>query len=176
MSRIFGPVTQNGYVVRDLDAAVRYWIDVLGVGPFYMLPPITFESYRYRGIASHPELRVAVANSGHLQIELIEQVNDAPSFYRDFLENVGAGLQHLSVWSTSYDEDTARILRFGGQTIQDGVLTGGIRFAYYGTDPFGGGVMEVLDTLPHLTTMFSLVREAASNWDGTDPIRTFAMS
>ena len=30
MSRLFGDVIQNGYVVRDIDAAMRHWIDVLG--------------------------------------------------------------------------------------------------------------------------------------------------
>lgn len=35
MSRLFGDAIQNGYVVRDIDAAMRHWIDVLGVGPWY---------------------------------------------------------------------------------------------------------------------------------------------
>jgi len=33
MSRIFGAVCQNGYVVRDIQAAMRHWIEVIGVGP-----------------------------------------------------------------------------------------------------------------------------------------------
>jgi hypothetical protein len=32
MSRLFGGVIQNGYVVRNIEAAIRHWIDVLGVG------------------------------------------------------------------------------------------------------------------------------------------------
>ncbi len=38
-------------------------------------------------------MSIALANSGPLQIELIEQRNDAPSMYRDFLAagRVGAG-------------------------------------------------------------------------------------
>ena len=31
MSRIFGEIIQNGYVVRDIAAAMRHWIDILGV-------------------------------------------------------------------------------------------------------------------------------------------------
>jgi len=37
MSRIWGPVRQNGYVVRDVEAAMKYWTDVVGVGPFFYL-------------------------------------------------------------------------------------------------------------------------------------------
>ena len=37
MSRLFGGVIQNGYVVRDIEAAMRHWIDVLGVGHGFIL-------------------------------------------------------------------------------------------------------------------------------------------
>ncbi len=35
MSRIFGAIRQNGYVVRDIEAALDHWIKVIGVGPFF---------------------------------------------------------------------------------------------------------------------------------------------
>jgi hypothetical protein len=38
MSRFFGKVCQNGYVVRDIEAALKHWTEVLGVGPFYPMP------------------------------------------------------------------------------------------------------------------------------------------
>jgi hypothetical protein len=28
MSRIFGAMTQNGYVVRDIEAAMRHWLQL----------------------------------------------------------------------------------------------------------------------------------------------------
>lgn len=171
MSRIFGPVMQNGYVVRNLDEAVKHWAEVLGVGPFFVSPPLTFETYRYKGALSKPELRIALANSGSLQIELIEQVNDAPSFYKDFLAESGPGLQHLSVWSTSYDEDTARFVKLGLKTIQDGVIGGGLRFAYYDTSLHGGCAMEVFDAQPPFLDGAKMIREAAANWDGKDSVR-----
>ena len=34
MSRIFGAVCQNGYVVRDIRAAMDHWINAVGVGFF----------------------------------------------------------------------------------------------------------------------------------------------
>jgi hypothetical protein len=43
MSRIYGEVRQLGYVVRDIDAAMRHWVDVLGVGPWFYVDrlPVT---------------------------------------------------------------------------------------------------------------------------------------
>jgi len=37
MSRLFGGVIQNGYVVRNIEAAMWHWIAVLGVGPWFYI-------------------------------------------------------------------------------------------------------------------------------------------
>ena len=34
MSRLFGEFRQVGIVVRDIEAAMKHWTEVLGVGPF----------------------------------------------------------------------------------------------------------------------------------------------
>ena len=41
MSQPLDTVRQLAYVTRDLDAAVKYWVDVLYVGPFFLLEHIT---------------------------------------------------------------------------------------------------------------------------------------
>jgi hypothetical protein len=37
MILIFGEIRQNGYVVRDIDSALRHWTEVIRVGPFFLL-------------------------------------------------------------------------------------------------------------------------------------------
>ena len=37
MSRHFGAIMQNGYVVRDWRRAAEWWSDVMGVGPFFVM-------------------------------------------------------------------------------------------------------------------------------------------
>ena len=37
MSRFFGDIRQNGYVVPDIEAAMDYWATVMGVGPWLYL-------------------------------------------------------------------------------------------------------------------------------------------
>ena len=51
MSRIFGPVRQNGYVVRDIEAALEHWTTVLGIGPFYYIEDVPVEDFLYQGQA-----------------------------------------------------------------------------------------------------------------------------
>ena len=102
MSALFGKVCQNGYVVRDIASAMKFWTEVLQVRPFFYIPQVKSDWFRYRGADSSVEMSIALANSGDLQIELIQQRNDAPSMYVDFLATHGEGLQHMSYWSTDY--------------------------------------------------------------------------
>ena len=94
MSRIFGAVAQNGYVVRDIRAAMDHWINVMGVGPWFYIDRVKTDYFRHRGKDSGLEMSVALANSGDLQIELIQQRNDAPSMYKEFLDS-GRAAAHV---------------------------------------------------------------------------------
>ncbi len=95
MSRVFGDLRQLGYVVRDIEAAMKYWIDVNGVGPFFYIERVPLASFTYRGQSSMPEMSIALAFSGFAQVELIQQRNDAPSMYKDYLDAGQEGLQHV---------------------------------------------------------------------------------
>ena len=64
------------------------------------LDRVPIEDFRYRGEPSPLEVSIALANSGALQIELIQQRNDAPSMYRDFLSRESrGGLHHVAYWT-----------------------------------------------------------------------------
>lgn len=172
MSRLFGQVRQNGYVVRDIEAAMRHWTGVLGVGPFYYFERVALEDFRYRGEPSPIDVSIALANSGALQIELIQQRNDAPSMYRDFLQAGNAGLQHLAYWTESMDEDLSRLADAGYQIGQSGRVGGPDgRFVYYATEGHPGTVAELSEISGAKGQFFARLRETAATWDGTDPIR-----
>ena len=92
MSRHFGEIRQLGYVVHDIEAAMDYWSKTLGVGPWYYNPKVPIVNYEYDGQSYEPHNSVALANSGFVQVELIQTRNDAPSMYRDFREAGHRGL------------------------------------------------------------------------------------
>jgi hypothetical protein len=48
MSRNFGPIRQVGYVVRDINQAMQYRIDVLGIGALFFLEGMEAERFCYR--------------------------------------------------------------------------------------------------------------------------------
>ncbi len=172
MSRIFGKACQNGYVVRDIAAAMGHWTQVLGVGPFYYIERVKMDWFRYRGAASDAEVSIALANSGDLQIELIQQRNDAPSMYRDFLASGREGLQHMSYWTRDYQADFDRFVSLGFRVGQEGQIGGPDgRFVYFDTETHPGTVIEVSDISGGKGAFFDRIRAAAANWDGSRAIR-----
>ena len=172
MSRHFGAVTQNGYVVRDIRAAMDHWINVMGVGPWYYIERVKTDYFRHRGKDSAPELSIALANSGDLQIELIQQRNDAPSMYLEFLHAGHEGLQHMSYWTKDYQALYDRALNLGYKVGQEGQIGGEQgRFAYFDTQHHPGTVVEISDISGSKGRFFDRIRQAAADWDGTNPIR-----
>ena len=172
MSRIFGPVRQNGYVVRDIQAAMDHWIKVMGVGPWYYVDRVKTDYFRHRGRDSDIEMSIALANSGNLQIELIQQRNDAPSMYQEFLAAGREGLQHMSFWTTDYQALYDRALTLGYKVGHEGQIGGEKgRFAYFDTEAHPGTVIEISDISGGKGRFFERLRQVAADWDGSDAIR-----
>jgi hypothetical protein len=172
MSRIFGQVCQNGYVVRDIDKAMKHWIEVMGVGPWFHVERVKMDWFRHRGVDSSPEVSIALANSGDLQIELIQQRNDAPSMYKEFLDAGHEGLQHMSYWSRDYQALYDKALQLGFKIGHEGQIGGPQgRFAYFDTQAHPGTVVEISDISGGKGRFFEKIREIAKTWDGSEPIR-----
>jgi Glyoxalase/Bleomycin resistance protein/Dioxygenase superfamily len=171
MSRLFGPLRQMGIVVRDIEAAMQHWVNVCGVGPWFYTDKLPVTAFTYRG-TRHDDvhLSIALANSGDVQIELIQQRCDTPTMYRDFLRVGHEGLQHWSSWPDNYDEIYDRALATGYEIGQEGDSPRG-RFVYFWNEGHPGTVIEMADLTPGRKRIFDGVRAAAQNWDGKDPVR-----
>jgi hypothetical protein len=172
MSRIFGEIRQMGYVVRDIESAMRHWTKVIGIGPFFYFERVPMEDFTYRGKPSPIELSIALANSGALQVELIQQRNEAPSMYLDFLRAGSEGLHHLAYWTETFDADLARIAAAGYKIGQSGWVGGPDgRFIYFLTENHPGTVVEISEISGRKGKSFRRIAEASRTWDGSEPIR-----
>jgi Glyoxalase/Bleomycin resistance protein/Dioxygenase superfamily len=120
MSRLFGPMRQVGIVVRDIEKAMRHWVEVCGIGPWFYTEQLPMDEFRYKGRIYDLKVSIALANSGDVQLELIQQRNDVPSLYRDFLVAGHEGMQHWSSLPLNYHEIRERALTSGWQIGQEG--------------------------------------------------------
>ncbi len=172
---ILGPATQLGFVVRDIDAAMRHWLDVFGVGPFLCME---------RGVSQPPattymrekpvlvELKLAFAFMGEVQIELIEQRNDAPSPYREFIDSGREGLQHLGFWVHDHAKATQAVEAGGYRRIYEIYVAGQeLPIVYYDSPSLYGPMLEIVP--PKWRRSREAVRAATEGRSGGDPILRF---
>jgi catechol 2,3-dioxygenase-like lactoylglutathione lyase family enzyme len=171
VSRLLGAKPlQNGYVVRDLHESIRFWTEVLGVGPFFIVEKAVLEDYEAWGRPTSIDLSVALAMTGGLQIELIQQHNDADTPYTRFLSEFGEGMQHIGYYTWDFDADRERLEQAGLTAIQSGVGKGS-RMAYYDAGGPPGSIIELSELTPGKQAFFEKIAETAQNWDGRDPVR-----
>ncbi|MGQ9366981.1 VOC family protein [Azospirillum sp. ST 5-10] len=173
MSRFLGEIRQLGYVVDDIEAAMAHWSEVMGVGPWFYNPKVPIEDYIYDGRRYEVHNAVALANSGAVQVELIETRNDAPSMYRDFKRAGHRGLQHVAYWTQSFDADLARMEAQGFRVRMSGNVGANGRFVYFDREAHPGTVIELSEVVGPKGRLFDLIRESSSGWSGADPVRPF---
>ena len=172
MSRLFGPATQNGVVVKELDIALAYWTQSVGAGPFFRRDHLRNEYYLMHGKAlPSPDISIAVGNWGDLQIELICPHGDDDSTWHRFLRSSGGGLHHISVWSKTYDDHVQHAMGLGLLEDSRGKVLGGPRYGYFGVGAPGQPLLEIADCTPELEAHFARVKAASMGWDGTNPVR-----
>ena len=70
-----GPVVQVCWYVNDIEAAMRRWIEQHGVGPFFVHRHMALEDVIYRGRPTEVDFDLAIAQSGGIQLELIQPVS-----------------------------------------------------------------------------------------------------
>lgn len=119
-------------------------------------------SYRFESI-----IRIALANSGPLQLELIQPLDNKKNPYRDFLDSRGAGLQHVSSWPTPelYDSTRSELLAKGVPIAFEGHMAG-VRLCYFDTMSTMGHMLEMADPPKKTKQLFANIARASESWDG----------
>jgi hypothetical protein len=166
-----GAVRQNGYVVRDVDTAMESWL-AIGVGPWFTMREFPQQNGDYRGELCEPVLSIAFANSGSLQLELIQQHDDGPSIYREFLDAGREGFHHLAWWTEDFPGLMGRAEADAWPVVQSGDGNGVAHFAYFELDGATSTVIEVMELNDATRFLATTVADGAESWDGlTDPVR-----
>jgi hypothetical protein len=156
-----GEIRQVGHVVADLDAAIAAWRAV-GVGPW-----LTFESVlsggSYRGEASEPTLRVAFANDGEMQLELIQATGDRRSAWHESRDAGQFGPQHIAYWADDFDDATQNLAAAGVEVVQS--FGGGDmpRVVYVG-NPVGGLLVEIMELTDMARGFMDHIRAESEAW------------
>jgi methylmalonyl-CoA/ethylmalonyl-CoA epimerase len=136
------PADQIGIVVKDVEKTTEFFRSVFGWGPWGILE-LDMKDCMYRGESCDARLKIAFAQSGSVEIELI-QVLEGETIHTEFLREKGEGLHHLRFKVDDLDAKLADLAKEGIEVVFRKNLNG-IDFAYLDTDRVGGIMVELIE-------------------------------
>lgn len=145
---LFTGVLQVAVVVKDCDVSVKKYADVYGIGPWsiYEFNPDTVDDMLLHGKPQGYAMRLALADIGGVQFELIEPKDDQ-SIYADFLKQHGEGLHHVAFGVENYN-DAMKFFHGKGYEILQGGTWNGFTYSYLPTQHELGVISEIYNVPP----------------------------
>jgi len=142
---------QIGVVVRDLEQASQLLTSQFGIGPFSFIewPSRADSKYFYRGQEEHIKIRLAFAQVGPLELELIQPTEGERNAYHEFLEEKGGGIHHLLFEVDDMDQVIHHLAKAGIEVLQTGTgIRPGTRWALLDTQNLAGFFIELRQRAP----------------------------
>ncbi|MFZ4286331.1 VOC family protein [Variovorax sp. HJSM1_2] len=175
LRELLGPDLQISFVVKDLDAALDLWTLQMGVGPFVVFEKsLGDRRFLHHGKVSDVQMSVALSYRGETQIEIITQVNDAPSIYSEFFASGREGLQHIAFAAADYEQACRRFQAIGFKEVSAIHMPDGTKNVSYFQSPESVGVVvELVPMTPARRTYYDRIKALAASWDGMDPVRRY---
>jgi len=168
--KALGDIIQLAYLPEDFDAAVTYWTETMGVGPFFLIENVRLGEMRYRGVPTEAIFSIAIAYWGNIQIELIRPENDAPSIYSGEYA-VKDRLHHICIFVDSIADARRACAEAGAEVLIEGKVGDSGEVIYVDAGGGPGHVIELLQPMAGSEGLFDMMRDAARTWDGSDPLR-----
>jgi hypothetical protein len=160
------------WIVPDIEASIRHWVETTGAGPFFLFEDLHFEDGVYRGQPSDIQpCRAAIGQFGETQIELVAPTTPGPGLWTELVPKGQLGFHHVGLYCTDYDAERAAYLAGGAEMAFEGLMMGA-KTCYIDTVSTLGFMTELITANPIAEMVFGQFKQAAQGWDGTDPIRT----
>ena len=168
-----GRIIQTAYVVKDIHAAIDWWVKSAQTGPWFLLDHVLSDDHVYRGQKSTADVAIAMGFAGSMCIELIQPLDGEPSVYKETVDQRGYGFHHLGLAVADVDAEIEAYRANGYEVaFRAGVPTGGA-VAYLDNGENDPGFLELIPATPGMDDVFTGFWAASQNWDGSDPVRPF---
>ncbi|CAN5864479.1 VOC family protein [soil metagenome] len=164
MSSPVQTAVQIAWVSTDLDATEAAMTSLLGVKKWVRMPDVHFapDTCTYRGQPADFRADIALSYLGDLQLELIRPLSGA-SPYRDFLDtNPDGGLHHVCTDAADadrFDAAVAAAVLAGADVVAQGVMPGGLRFAYVSNAAAGVPYLEIAHIPDEIRSFFDYIKQ-----------------
>jgi Glyoxalase/Bleomycin resistance protein/Dioxygenase superfamily len=155
--------TQIAWVTADVEATETALTGLLGAKKWIRIPDVHFapDSCSYRGKPADFVATISLSYLGDMQLELISPVL-GENIYSEFLRDSGPGLHHICIEAESleqFDSALAAAAERGAPVVQQGVMPGGIQFAYVSAPEAGVPFLEIAYVPPEMKAFYDYIKQ-----------------
>lgn len=159
------------YVVENLEVACENFHAMFGIGPFIGGGEVILDRHVYRGQVADPiVLRGVFAQSGDMNIELVELVSTGPSAFRDMYPGRQHGVHHAAIFCEDYAETRDRLVAQGMPVASEFETAFGAKICYIDARERIGHMLELYPENAIIREMYARTRFEAAHWDGSQLI------
>jgi catechol 2,3-dioxygenase-like lactoylglutathione lyase family enzyme len=166
-----GPPVQIAYAVDDAVEAAIHWSLLTGAGPFFVRSHIELVDVVVRGRPGRFDHTSAYGQWGPLMLELVQDHGDGPSPVRDVFAPGESGLHHLAFFVDDLGAALQRFTADGYEVAMSARTPGGVEFHFVDALRTHGHMLELYRADDRLRAFYSMVADAARDWNGADPVR-----
>lgn len=160
-------IVQNCYVVPDLEAACARMNALLGIGPFVGGVEAVLTDHVYRGQPADPiRLRGVFAQSGELNIEIVQILSTGPCAFTDMFAAGTGGLHHSAIFCDDYDATRDDWVARGYPVASEFRTDFGTPICYIDTRADLGHFIELYPEDAIIRSMYAQTVEETRDWNG----------
>lgn len=150
MKPLFTRVLKITIVVNDADRVVKTYSDVYGVGPWsiFEFNPNNVKDMIINDKKTNHEMKIARANIGDIEIELIQPLDNL-SIFAKYLKEHGERLHHIAYQVDDFDEAIKFFKQRKIDVYQSGNWFGKHKYAYLNSEKELGHIAEICETEPN---------------------------
>jgi hypothetical protein len=166
-------IRQVAYFVPDVEDAARGHARLFGSGPYFVAEHIPLRKALHRGREAFLDHTSAYGQWGDVMIEFVQQNNPGPSAFHDlYPEGTGrSGFHHVALIVDDLQSSRRAFAAAGLTEALYAEMNDGFAFVMVDDIARHGHMIELYERVPTLTSFYSMVKNAANDFDGADPIR-----
>ncbi len=154
--------TQIAWVTPDMDATETALTGLLGVRKWVRIPDVHFapQTCSYLGKPADFVASISLSYLGDMQLELITPVR-GENIYSDFLRESGPGLHHICIEAQTPERFDAALLdaaEQGAAVVQQGLMPGGLQFAYVSAPEAAVPFVEIAYVPPEMRAFYDYIK------------------
>ncbi|HEV2727873.1 MAG TPA: hypothetical protein VGV34_06235 [Solirubrobacterales bacterium] len=167
-----GSPHHSGYLVESIEATVERLVEQLGAGPFFLVENVPLENVLSRGEPAQLGHNSAFGSCGGAPIELLEIASAAPERVEARWSGRRPRIHHVAyVLPRAAAEDLRASLDERGLPEYLSSQMGELDMTFHDASATFGHDLEIHVDNPGLRGFFEMVRGAAEEWDGSEPLR-----